>query len=76
MKAVAESVADGYRVVAMMDEPFKDTNVKDALDASLAILNRLATKENCLSLVSSHLIELRERFSDTLPIDFRYFEAE
>jgi hypothetical protein len=26
--------------------------------------------------VSSHLIELRERFSDTLPIDFRYFEAE
>ena len=76
VKAVAQSVADGYRVVAVMDEPFKGTNVKDALDASLAILNRLATKENCLFLVSSHLIELRERFSDTLPVDFRYFEAE
>jgi DNA mismatch repair protein MutS len=59
-----------------MDEPFKGTNVKDALDASVAILNRLATKENCLFLVSSHLIELYEQFSDTLPIDFRYFEAE
>jgi DNA mismatch repair ATPase MutS len=76
VKAVAQSVADGYRVVAVMDEPFKGTNVKDALDASLAILDRLATKEDCLFLVSSHLIELRERFSDMLPVDFRYFEAE
>jgi DNA mismatch repair protein MutS len=76
VKAVAQSVADGYRVVAVMDEPFKGTNVKDALDASLAILSRFATKKNCLFLVSSHLIELRERFSDTLPVDFRFFEAK
>ena len=47
-----------------MDEPFKGTNVKDALDASLAILERLATKADCLFLVSSHLIELRERFGE------------
>ena len=40
VKAIAQAVADGYRVVAVMDEPFKGTNVKDALDASLAILNR------------------------------------
>ena len=38
--------AEGYRVVALMDEPFKGTNVKDALDASLAILTRFAARQN------------------------------
>jgi len=76
VKAVAQAVADGYRVVAVMDEPFKGTNVKDALDASLAILEGFAKKRDCLFLVSSHLIELRERFSERLPVDYRYFEAE
>jgi hypothetical protein len=32
--------SDGYRVIAIMDEPFKWTNIKDAFDASLAMLTR------------------------------------
>jgi DNA mismatch repair ATPase MutS len=75
-KAVAQAIADGYRVVALMDEPFKGTNVKDALDASLAILERLATKLDCLFMFSSHLIELSEQLSNKDQIDCRYFEAE
>ncbi|MFT5014751.1 MAG: DNA mismatch repair protein MutS, partial [Dinoroseobacter sp.] len=73
---VAQAIADGYRVVALMDEPFKGTNVKDALDASLAILERLATKPDCLFMFSSHLIELSEQLSNKDQIDCRYFEAE
>lgn len=76
VKAIAKAVAEGYRVVALMDEPFKGTNLQDALDASLAILERFATKEDCLFMFSSHLIELNEKLSTTGQIDRRYFEAE
>ena len=76
VKAVAKAVADGYRVVAIMDEPFKGTNVKDAFDASLAILQRFATSRDCLFVVSSHLIELSEQLSDAPQVSYRYFEAQ
>jgi len=75
VKAVAQAVADGYRVVALMDEPFKGTNIKDALDASREILARFATKEGCLFMFSSHLIELSDQMNATDQIDCRYFEA-
>ena len=76
VRAVAEAIAAGYRVIAVMDEPFKGTNVKDAFDASLAILSRFATREDCLFMFSSHLIELSEPMQKTGQIDCRYFEAE
>ena len=76
VKAIAQAVADGYRVVALMDEPFKGTNVKDAFDASLSILVRFAAREDCLFMFSSHLIELSEQLSAVGRVDFRYFEAE
>ncbi|MFT4631036.1 MAG: DNA mismatch repair ATPase MutS [Candidatus Azotimanducaceae bacterium] len=76
VKAVAEAVAEGYRVVAIMDEPFKGTNVKDAFDASLAILERFSAQPGCLFMFSSHLIELSEKLRDTSQIDCRYFEAD
>ena len=75
-KAVAQALAEGYRVVAIMDEPFKGTNVKDAMDASLAILSRLADRTDCLFMFSSHLIELAEELSSLGTVDCRYFEAE
>ena len=60
VKAIATAVHGGGRTVAIMDEPFKGTNVKDAFDASLAVLEKLAEKTACLIVVSSHLIELAE----------------
>jgi DNA mismatch repair ATPase MutS len=69
-------VAGGYRVVAIMDEPFKGTNVKDAFDASLAIMARFATREDCLFMFSSHLIELGEQLRAVDQIDCCYFDAE
>ena len=75
-KAVAQAVADGYRVVAIMDEPFKGTNVKDAMDASLAVLSRFAQRDDCLFMFSSHLIELSTKLSAMDVIDCRFFSAE
>ena len=65
VKAIAQAVADGHRVVAIMDEPFKGTNVKDAFDASLAILERFSHREECLFVFSSHLIELSDHLTRT-----------
>ena len=75
VKAIAEAVTTGRQVIAVMDEPFKGTNVKDALDASLAVLERLASRTGSLFLVSSHLIELGERMEATGQVDCRLFEA-
>lgn len=76
VKAVARAVAGGHRVVALMDEPFKGTNVKDAFDASLAILERFSSRENCLFMFSSHQIELNDHLEVASgQIDCRYFEA-
>ena len=76
VRAVAESIAAGHSVVAVMDEPFKGTNVKDALDASLAVLKRFATKEGCLFLFSSHLIELDDQLEESKQICRSHFEAQ
>lgn len=75
MKAIAEAVADGDRVIALMDEPFKGTNLKDALEASLAILSRFSIKNDCLFVFSSHLIELKDELAAMPEIDYRCFEA-
>ncbi|MFD1215948.1 MutS-related protein [Microbulbifer celer] len=76
VKAVAEAVARGDRVLALMDEPFKGTNVKDAFEASLAILERFSSRENCLFMFSSHLIELSDHLQRlNNQVDCRYFEA-
>ncbi len=75
VKAIASAMSEGHRVIAVMDEPFKGTNVKDALDASLAILERFAAREDCITLFSSHLIELNEQMTSNEQLACRYFGA-
>ncbi|MEM7217994.1 MAG: hypothetical protein AAF515_06485 [Pseudomonadota bacterium] len=74
--AVAGAVAQGGRVVAILDEPFKGTNVKDAFDASNRVLSLLATKPDCLFVVTSHLIELAEPLGRLPEVAFGYFAAD
>jgi DNA mismatch repair ATPase MutS len=62
-------------VIALMDEPFKGTNVKDALDASWAVLEEFAHAPDSLFLISSHLIELGDDVRATGLVDCRHFEA-
>ena len=76
IKAVAEAVAAGDKVIAIMDEPFKGTNVKDALEASYAVIRRLESKSDSLFLFSSHLIELDEKFGPSKQIQRCHFEAQ
>jgi len=76
VKAIAQAVTDGLRVIALMDEPFKGTNVKDAVDASRAVLRALIERPGNLFLVSSHLIELGDEMLASNRVDCRRFEAD
>jgi DNA mismatch repair ATPase MutS len=75
MKAVAEALNAGGRVVALVDEPFKGTNVKDALDASWLVLDAFVRARGSLFAVSSHLIELGDALQATGRVSCRRFEA-
>ncbi len=75
VKAIVQAVTDGLRVVAMMDEPFKGTNVMDALDASRAVLEGFIDRPESLFMVSSHLIELGDGMRGSGRVDCRRFEA-
>lgn len=75
VKTIAAAVANGRNVVALLDEPFKGTNLKDALDASHIVLERLSEKEGSIFLVSSHLIELGDALDATGRVSCARFEA-
>jgi len=75
MKAVAEAMNSGRRVVALVDEPFKGTNVKDAMDASWLVLDAFAKASDGLFAVSSHLIELGDALQATDRVTCCRFEA-
>ncbi|MHB1193829.1 MAG: MutS-related protein [Longimicrobiales bacterium] len=75
MKAVAEAMNAGRRVVALVDEPFKGTNIKDAMDASWLVLEAFARATDGLFAVSSHLIELGDALLATDRVTCCRFEA-
>ena len=75
VKDIARAIAAGDPIIAVLDEPFKGTNVKDAFDASLAILERFSRCKNSLFMFSSHLLELSESLSSRENVDCRFFDA-
>ena len=75
MKAIAQAMAAGQRTVAVLDEPFKGTNVKDAFDATSEVIRRLARAPTGLFVITSHLIEISDALRDCAGVVFGFFEA-
>lgn len=76
VKGVIEAVARGERTVAIFDEVFRGTNVRDALDATRAVLLGCARARTSMFLFSSHLIELADELADHPRLRFCHFEGE
>ena len=74
VKTVAEELNRGKRLVLIMDELFKGTNVKDAFDATVAVSMGFAESRDSLFLLSTHIIEaandLKEHYRN---VQFFYF---
>lgn len=63
VKGIARHVHDGRRLLVLFDELFKGTNVKDAFDATLAVVSAFAKHGNCLYVISTHITEVGEELS-------------
>jgi DNA mismatch repair ATPase MutS len=76
VKDVAQALSKGEKVLAIFDELFKGTNVKDAYDASAMIINGLVLWNKSLFILSSHLSELWAEIANKPSITSMYFESE
>lgn len=74
VKHVAEEVARLKQVVVIFDELFRGTNVKDAYDASFAVISAFAGLHKSVFVISTHILEITELLKSFPEIDFRYFE--
>lgn len=72
VKQAAEAAASGKKLLLMFDELFKGTNVKDAYDGTLAVTEAFAEYEDCLFVVSTHIIEVGEALKGSGNIHFTY----
>ncbi|QEC44644.1 MutS-related protein [Pseudobacter ginsenosidimutans] len=72
VKNAADATATGKHLLLMFDELFKGTNVKDAYDGTLAVTEAFAEYQNCLFIVSTHIIEVGEALKGRKNIRFHY----
>lgn len=72
VKNAALAAATGQHLLLMFDELFKGTNVKDAYDGTLAVSRGFAEYNNCLFIVSTHIIEVGEELKDLPNIRFSF----
>jgi DNA mismatch repair protein MutS len=60
IRKVAKEVSAGKNLFIIFDELFRGTNVKDAYEATIAIMSAFAQRENGQFIVSTHIIEAGE----------------
>jgi DNA mismatch repair protein MutS len=73
VKKIAVEVASGKRLVVMFDELFKGTNVKDAYDATVAIVEGFSRIHDSVFIVSTHIMEAGITLQDNCKnIVFKY----
>jgi len=75
VKDVALKIKEKKRLVVLFDELFRGTNVKDASDASLQVIDALSRVRNSLFLISTHIVEIAEQLSENKNIFFNCFES-
>ncbi len=75
VKNVAEEINRTGNLVVIFDELFRGTNVKDAYDASLAIISAFAKVPGSVFLVSTHIMEVADQLRAIGNIRFGYFHT-
>ncbi len=60
VKQVAQELHSGRRLLVLFDELFRGTNVKDAEEATIAVVTGFADMSDSLFIVSTHIVEAGE----------------
>lgn len=76
VKKIAAELSTGKSFFILFDELFRGTNVKDAQEATVAVINGFATRCNSLFLVSSHIVEAADELQQKPNIDFLYLPTK
>lgn len=73
VKKMAHELRQGRKLFIVFDELFRGTNVKDAYEATVAIIEGLATRKTSVFVISTHIIEAGEVLRAACPnIQFLY----
>lgn len=72
VKKMATELSLGKSLFIVFDELFRGTNVKDAHEATVAIINAFAAKKTSLFIISSHIVEAGEQLKQKNNIGFLY----
>jgi DNA mismatch repair protein MutS len=76
IKSLAAALRDHHSAVAVLDEPFRGTNVHDAAEATLAVISRLVAHPAALVFVASHLAEIVPSIVDDPRVCLLHFSAD
>ncbi len=73
VKEIAKELNLGKHLFVIFDELFRGTNVKDAYDATLALIRIFCTKTGSQFIISTHIIEVGELLEkETLPVKYQF----
>lgn len=75
VKEAALKLKEKNRLFVIFDELFRGTNVKDAFDASLLIIESFAKVNNSTFFISTHLTEVAEKLEKLTSVKFKYFDS-
>jgi DNA mismatch repair ATPase MutS len=74
--ALATALHEHRTMLAVLDEPFRGTNVHDATEASLGVISRLVAHPGALVFVATHLAEVATALRDDPRVQFLCFSAD
>lgn len=76
MKHTAQQITDQDYNLVLMDEIFKGTNIYDAYDCTLSIIEHLQYQPKNFIVISTHLYEIKDRIQQQLNhLFYKYFET-
>lgn len=75
VRKAAETIQKEKKVFMIFDELFKGTNIKDAFDGSMLVINGLLKWNSGMFILASHLTELSKKIDEKPSVFFKYFDS-
>lgn len=75
LKEMSSALHNDKRLVVILDELFRGTNVKDAQEGTHLIIDLLARLKGSVFFISTHILEVAERLAGSDKIKFICFES-
>lgn len=75
IREMALTIKDNGKILVILDELFRGTNVKDAFEGTLMIVKTLSKIRGTYFFISTHILEVTEDLRQSKDIEFKCFES-